>query len=168
MYKLHPQDQSLNNLVLCLNQLFSPSGKPLFPGKFQHEQLLLIAEGVCTSNSVFSHERVMVELTRDPSYTEKPVHPLSDRLPGKQYQSALNLLEKMIKFNPRERVTSEQALADPYFDVYSYPEVGILLILYITNIYDCTIVIHTIGRLMGYQQYDRYIIDIGYVMQQKR
>ena len=32
------------------------------------------------------------------------------------------MLEKMLKFNPGERVTSEQALADPYFDVYSYPD----------------------------------------------
>ena len=36
--------------------------------------------------------------------------------------SALSMLEKMVKFNPGDRVTSEQALADPYFDVYSYPE----------------------------------------------
>lgn len=97
-------------------------GKPLHPGKFEHEQLLLISEGVCTSNSVFSHESSMIELARDPSYSEKPIHPLSDRLPGKSYQAALNMLEKMLKFNPGDRVTSEQALADPYFDVYSYPE----------------------------------------------
>ena len=32
------------------------------------------------------------------------------------------MLDKMVKFNPGDRVTSEQALADPYFDVYSYPE----------------------------------------------
>ncbi|KAL5258933.1 hypothetical protein ACHWQZ_G009413 [Mnemiopsis leidyi] len=97
-------------------------GKPLYPGKYEHEQLILMSEGVCTSNSVFSHETSMIELTRDPGYSEKPIHPLSDRLPGKSYQSALNMLEKMLKFNPGERVTSEQALADPYFDVYSYPD----------------------------------------------
>ena len=67
--------------------IFPPAGKPLYPGKYEHEQLLLMSEGVCTSNSVFCHESSMIELTRDPSYSEKPIHPLSDRLPGKSYQS---------------------------------------------------------------------------------
>lgn len=97
-------------------------GAPLYPGKCEHEQLLLMSEGVCTSNSVFSHQTTMIEVTRDPGYSEKPIHPLADRLPGKSYQAALNMLERMLKFNPGDRSTAEQTLADPYFDVYSYPE----------------------------------------------
>ena len=81
---------SINLFVININLLIIPvcsSGKPLYPGSTEIEQLTLISEGVCTSNSVFSNEDLMIELTRDPSYTEKPIHPLSDRLPAKTYQS---------------------------------------------------------------------------------
>jgi len=64
----------------------------------------------------------MIELTRDPSYSEKPSHPLSDRLPVSGEESALDLLERMLKFNPGDRLSAEQALSHPYFDVYSYPQ----------------------------------------------
>lgn len=100
------------------------TGKALYPGKTEVEQLQLISECVCTSNSVFSHETIMIELTRDPSYSEKPIHPLSDRFPASQSgeESALDLLERMLKFNPGDRLSAEQALSHPYFDVYSYPQ----------------------------------------------
>ena len=35
----------------------------------------------------------MIEVTRDPGYSEKPIHPLADRLPGKSYQAGEYLLE---------------------------------------------------------------------------
>lgn len=97
-------------------------GKPLYTGKTEVEQLQLISECVSTGNSVFSHESSMIELTRDPSYSEKPIHPLSDRFPHSGTQSALDLLERMLKFNPGDRLSAEQALSHPYFDVYSYPQ----------------------------------------------
>ena len=44
------------------------------------------------------------------------------------YSLALNLLDKMLTFNPHKRVTVEQALAHPYLEQYYDPDDEVLLI----------------------------------------
>eukprot|EP00798_Chlamydomonas_sp_ICE-L_P029022 gene29022-32219_t len=46
--------------------------------------------------------------------------PLSTQLPSAS-PAALELLEGMLRYNPEERITAEQALLDPYFFTQPYP-----------------------------------------------
>ncbi|XP_068636790.1 mitogen-activated protein kinase 1-like [Aristolochia californica] len=87
--------------------------KPLFPGKDQAQQLRLLMELIGTPTEAdmgFMSEngrRYIRQLPRHPrqSFRERfpNVHPL-----------AVDLVEKMLTFDPRQRITVEDALAHPY------------------------------------------------------
>lgn len=88
--------------------------KPLFPGRDHVHQLRLLMELIGTPNEAdldFVNEnarRYIRQLPRHArqSFPEKfpHVHPL-----------AIDLVEKMLTFDPRQRITVEGALAHPYF-----------------------------------------------------
>ncbi|RYR76257.1 hypothetical protein Ahy_A01g000867 isoform C [Arachis hypogaea] len=91
------------------------TGKPLFPGKNVVHQLDLMTDFLGTP----SHEaiaRVRNEKARrylSSMRRKKPV-PFSQKFPNAD-PLALRLLERMLAFEPKDRPTADEALADPYF-----------------------------------------------------
>ncbi|KAK4266427.1 hypothetical protein QN277_027350 [Acacia crassicarpa] len=91
------------------------TGKPLFPGKNVVHQLDLMIDLLGTP-SPESIARVRNEKARrylSSMRKKKPV-PLSQKFPNAD-PLALRLLERMLAFEPKDRPTAEEALADPYF-----------------------------------------------------
>ncbi|XP_010546824.1 PREDICTED: mitogen-activated protein kinase 16-like isoform X2 [Tarenaya hassleriana] len=91
------------------------TGKPLFPGKNVVHQLDLMTELLGTP-SVEAIARVRNEKARrylSSMRKKKPV-PFSHKFPNAD-PLALRLLERMLAFEPKDRPTAEEALADPYF-----------------------------------------------------
>ncbi|CAN1297178.1 Mitogen-activated protein kinase 15 [Linum perenne] len=92
------------------------TGKPLFPGKNVVHQLELITDllGTPPPESVarIRNEKARKYLT---GMSKKQSIPFTKYFPGKDPQ-ALRLLERMLAFDPKDRPSAEEALADPYFD----------------------------------------------------
>ncbi|XP_009131716.1 mitogen-activated protein kinase 16 isoform X2 [Brassica rapa] len=91
------------------------TGKPLFPGKNVVHQLDLMTDMLGTP-SAEAIGRVRNEKARRylSSMRKKKPIPFSHKFPHAD-PLALRLLEKMLSFEPKDRPTSEEALADPYF-----------------------------------------------------
>lgn len=98
------------------------SGKPLFPGRDYHHQLTLILDVLGTPSlddfyNISSH-RSREYLRALPFKKRKPF--------GQMYPNAnplaIDLLDKCLTFNPRKRITVEEALAHPYLEPYHDPE----------------------------------------------
>ncbi|MCO5602972.1 hypothetical protein L7F22_057114 [Adiantum nelumboides] len=91
------------------------TGKPLFPGKNVVHQLDLITDllGTPSSDSI---ARVRNEKARRylGSMRKKQTVSLSQKFQNVD-PLATNLLERLLAFDPKDRPTAEQALADPYF-----------------------------------------------------
>ena len=91
------------------------SGRPLFPGKNVVHQLEIITDLLGTP-----HPDVINKVRNEKArrflgnMRVKPKIPFSSRFPGAA-PAALALLERMIAFDPEDRPTAEEALADPYF-----------------------------------------------------
>ncbi|ONK61654.1 uncharacterized protein A4U43_C08F32200 [Asparagus officinalis] len=91
------------------------TGKPLFPGKNVVHQLDLMTDLLGTP-SAEAIARVRNEKARrylGGMRRKKPV-PFSQKFPNAD-PLALRLLERMLAFEPKDRPTAEEALADPYF-----------------------------------------------------
>ncbi|XP_008793663.1 mitogen-activated protein kinase 15 [Phoenix dactylifera] len=91
------------------------TGKPLFPGKNVVHQLDLMTDLLGTP-SPEAIARVRNEKARrylSSMRRKKPV-PFSQKFPNTD-PLALRLLERMLAFEPKDRPTAEEALADPYF-----------------------------------------------------
>ncbi|KAK9115922.1 hypothetical protein Sjap_014869 [Stephania japonica] len=90
-------------------------GKPLFPGKNVVQQLDLMTDLLGTPSSECM-SRIRNEKARRylSSIRKKSPIPFSQRFPSAD-PLALRLLERMIAFDPKDRPTAEEALADPYF-----------------------------------------------------
>ncbi|KAM7259054.1 hypothetical protein ACFE04_014795 [Oxalis oulophora] len=91
------------------------TGKPLFPGKNVVHQLDLMTDLLGTP-SAEAIARVRNEKARRylSSMRKKKPIPFSLKFPNAD-PLALRLLEKMLAFEPKDRPTAEEALADPYF-----------------------------------------------------
>ncbi|OMO85430.1 hypothetical protein COLO4_21628 [Corchorus olitorius] len=91
------------------------TGKPLFPGKNVVHQLDLMTELLGTP-SAEAIARVRNEKARRylSSMRKKKPIPFSQKFPHAD-PLALRLLERMLAFEPKDRPTAEEALADPYF-----------------------------------------------------
>lgn len=91
------------------------TGKPLFPGKNVVHQLDLMTDLLGTP-SAEAISRVRNEKARRylSSMRKKRPVPFSQKFPNAD-PLALRLLERMLAFEPRDRPTAEEALADPYF-----------------------------------------------------
>lgn len=90
--------------------------KPLFPGKETTEQIELILSilGTPKIEDIYKEGRTNSrELIYKYGKIEKV--PWKDILP-KANDDALDLLEKLLKFDPDKRITIEQAMKHPYFD----------------------------------------------------
>ncbi|CAK9173681.1 unnamed protein product [Ilex paraguariensis] len=91
------------------------TGKPLFPGKNVVHQLDLMTDLLGTP-SPEAIARIRNEKARrylSSARKKKPI-PFSQKFPNAD-PLALRLLERMIAFEPKDRPTAEEALADPYF-----------------------------------------------------
>lgn len=94
------------------------SGRPLFPGEDYHSQLSLILNVLGTPTMedyycVKSH-RARNYLRGLPFTKKKPFHQLFPDV----NVLAIDLLERMLTFNPAKRITVDQALNHPYLEAY--------------------------------------------------
>ncbi|XP_026380785.1 mitogen-activated protein kinase 9-like isoform X2 [Papaver somniferum] len=91
------------------------TGKPLFPGKNVVHQLDLMTDLLGTP-STESVARIRNEKARRylSGMWKKPPVPFTQKFP-KVDPLALNLLERLLAFDPKDRPSAEEALADPYF-----------------------------------------------------
>ncbi|XP_057485470.1 mitogen-activated protein kinase 15-like isoform X1 [Actinidia eriantha] len=91
------------------------TGKPLFPGKNVVHQLDLMTDLLGTP-SPESIARIRNEKARRylSSMRKKRPIPLSQKFLNAD-PNALRLLERMLAFDPKDRPSAEEALADPYF-----------------------------------------------------
>lgn len=98
------------------------SGKPLFPGKDYHHQLTLILDvlGTPTMEDYYGiKSRRAREYIRSLPFKKKI--PWKAMFP-KTSDLALDLLDKLLAFNPVKRITVEDALRHPYLEPYHDPE----------------------------------------------
>ncbi|GAB2266438.1 Mitogen-activated protein kinase 16 [Dionaea muscipula] len=91
------------------------TGKPLFPGKNVVHQLDLMTELLGTP-SAEAIARIRNEKARRylSSMRKKKPIPFTQKFPNAD-PLALRLLERMLAFEPKDRPSAEEALADPYF-----------------------------------------------------
>lgn len=94
------------------------TGQPLFPGECDFDQLLLIFQLLGTPTS--RHNQHGSELIKLPhfrdSYPAFCPKKLELVLPATYSPDAVNLLHKLLQLEPGKRITSEDALAHPYFN----------------------------------------------------
>jgi len=91
------------------------TGKPLFPGKNVVHQLDIITDLLGTP-SPEAISRIRNEKARrylSSMRRKKPI-PFTQKFPNAD-PLALSLLERMLAFEPKDRPSAEEALADPYF-----------------------------------------------------
>ncbi|XP_022774642.1 mitogen-activated protein kinase 20-like [Durio zibethinus] len=91
------------------------TGKPLFPGKNVVHQLDLMTDLLGTP-SLDTISRVRNEKARRylTSMRKKQLVPFEQKFPNAD-PLALRLLQRLLAFDPKDRPTAEEALADPYF-----------------------------------------------------
>ena len=94
------------------------SGKPLFPGRDYHHQLTLILDvlGTPTLDEFYSNKtrRSRDYLRALPFRKRRPFQTL---FPNASPQ-AIDFLTKTLTFDPKKRITVEEALAHPYLEAY--------------------------------------------------
>ncbi|TFY78360.1 hypothetical protein EWM64_g5650 [Hericium alpestre] len=98
------------------------SGKPLFPGRDYHHQLTLILDvlGTPTLDEFYA---ITTRRSRDyiralPFRKKKPFAQLFPNASP----LAVDFLTKTLTFDPKKRITVEQALAHPYLEAYHDPD----------------------------------------------
>ncbi|XP_051126239.1 mitogen-activated protein kinase 15-like [Andrographis paniculata] len=98
------------------------TGKPLFPGKNVVHQLDLITD-VLGTPSMDTISRVRNEKARRYLTSMRKKQPISfaQKFPNAD-PLALRLLQRLLAFDPKDRPTAEEALADPYFKGLCRPE----------------------------------------------
>ncbi|KAE8726685.1 Mitogen-activated protein kinase 6 [Hibiscus syriacus] len=87
--------------------------KPLFPERDPLHQLQLLLELIGTPSEAemdFLNEIVKRYIRKFPFY---PRQSFAEKFP-KVHSLAIDLVEKMLRFDPRQRITVEEALAHPY------------------------------------------------------
>ncbi|WFD36078.1 mitogen-activated protein kinase [Malassezia cuniculi] len=98
------------------------TGRPLFPGRDYHHQLALTLE-VLGTPSLDDFYAISSARSRDyirslPFRKRMDFYQLFNKVP----LPAVHLLEQLLTFSPRKRLTVEQALAHPYLEPYHDPE----------------------------------------------
>ncbi|QCD85431.1 Protein kinase [Vigna unguiculata] len=91
------------------------TGKPLFPGKNVVHQLDLMTDllGTPPPESIARIRNEKAKRYLNSMRKKQPV-PLSQKFPNAD-PLALRLLERLLAFDPKDRPSAEEALADPYF-----------------------------------------------------
>ncbi|XP_063044226.1 mitogen-activated protein kinase 6 [Engraulis encrasicolus] len=96
------------------------TGKTLFAGAHELEQMQLILQSIPVVHEEDRQELQSVIPVFIKSDMSEPQTPLAKLLPGVSAE-ALDFLEKILTFNPMDRLTAEEALAHPYMSDYSFP-----------------------------------------------
>ncbi len=94
------------------------SGRPLFPGRDYHHQLSLILDVLGTPTV---EEFYAISSRRSRDYLRAlPVRKPKDfaALYPNASPAALDFLRKTLTFDPKKRITVEEALAHPYLQAY--------------------------------------------------
>ncbi|KAI9019129.1 kinase-like domain-containing protein, partial [Hyaloraphidium curvatum] len=97
-------------------------GKPLFKGRDYVDQLNQILQILGTPDDEtlrrIGSDRALLYIRSLPTTPKVPF----ERLYPRASPLALDLLEKLLKFDPMARITVEEALAHPYLEAYHDPE----------------------------------------------
>ncbi|XP_064169933.1 mitogen-activated protein kinase 6-like [Anguilla rostrata] len=96
------------------------TGKTLFAGAHELEQMQLILKSIPVIHEEDRQELQSVIPVFIKSDISEPQTPLAKLLLGLSSE-ALDFLEKILTFNPMDRLTAEEALAHPYMSDYSFP-----------------------------------------------
>ncbi|KAI9293258.1 Pkinase-domain-containing protein [Neoconidiobolus thromboides FSU 785] len=112
-------------------------GRPLFPGDTGLDQLIEIIKVLGTP----THEQVMA---MNPNYLEhrfpqiqrKPFSRVLSNYPNANL--AFDLLEKMLVYDPKERISAVEALAHPFFDELRQPDLKLPTGTAIPNLFNFT------------------------------
>ncbi|KAJ7240831.1 mitogen-activated protein kinase [Mycena haematopus] len=98
------------------------SGKPLFPGRDYHHQLTLILDVLGTPTL---DEFYAITTRRSRDYIRalpfRKRRPFAQLFPNAN-PLALDFLAKTLTFDPKKRITCEDALAHPYLEAYHDPD----------------------------------------------
>ena len=97
--------------------------KPLFPGKDYIHQMRLIVEVLGSPNE---EDCAFIQSTKARTYIRTLPHSPQvrwDRMFPKGNPQAIDLLDKMLQFDPKKRITVEQALEHPYLAALHDPMV---------------------------------------------
>ncbi|KAK1222365.1 mitogen activated protein kinase [Marasmius sp. AFHP31] len=98
------------------------SGKPLFPGRDYHHQLTLILDVLGTPTL---DEFYAITTRRSRDYIRalpfRKKRPFSQIFPNAN-PLAIDFLTKTLTFDPKKRITVEDALAHPYLEAYHDPD----------------------------------------------
>lgn len=97
--------------------------KPLFPGRDYHNQLWLIMDVLGTPSS---EDYYNIKLKRAREYIRslpfRKKAPLASLFPPETNPQAVDLMERLLTFNPQKRITVEEALLHPYLSLYHDPD----------------------------------------------
>ncbi|XP_074922970.1 mitogen-activated protein kinase 4 [Chelonoidis abingdonii] len=96
------------------------TGRMLFAGNHELEQMQLILETIPVVHEEDKEEllKVMPTFINSTWEVKKPLRKLLPEVNGE----AIDFLEKILTFNPRDRLTAEMSLQHPYMSPYSCPE----------------------------------------------
>ncbi|KAH1168710.1 mitogen-activated protein kinase 4 [Mauremys mutica] len=96
------------------------TGRMLFAGNHELEQMQLILETIPVVHEEDKEEllKVMPTFINSTWEVKKPLRKLLSEVNGE----AIDFLEKILTFNPRDRLTAEMGLQHPYMSPYSCPE----------------------------------------------
>lgn len=110
------------------------SGVPLFRGRDNQDQLLHIMRIIGTPDDRVLKKLIAdsPEMTIKPQYPKYPKIPLAQVLP-KAPPQALDLLERLLQFDPGKRITATDALSHPYFTAGMNPSGSLASIPYPFN-----------------------------------
>ncbi|KAL4227910.1 Mitogen-activated protein kinase 6 [Mactra antiquata] len=94
------------------------TGRPLFPGAHEMDQIGLILDTLYLSDNEWNKVTQILPQSFIRRHARVPQRPLTDRFVSIDID-ALDLLEKLLVFEPSLRLSAEDALSHPYLQQYS-------------------------------------------------